>query len=299
MEPRWTPSPSNRLSSSRRIPASILEIADVARLQVRGGRREAQETLRALEKRWATEFGPRLAAAGAADLSELDARLAEARTLESDTAAKKTELATLEEQLAASAGAEDAQRAAADRLRKCRAALGKASPEPVLEEIAALGADPAAALRKRKERSAKALDIARAKTADAQTAHGVAEERLRSSRSRLEAANTARDAAYAEFPGGPAEAHAQAQRELTSANTERSRVTEEIETIARRREGERRKADVALAAARVVADKARKAAESAHKTLTNAISAHSVQVGRLEELHRARASEDLAAAERT
>ncbi len=35
-----------------------LEIADVARLQVRGGRREAQETLRALEQRWATEFGP-------------------------------------------------------------------------------------------------------------------------------------------------------------------------------------------------------------------------------------------------
>ena len=158
-----------------------LEIADVARLQVRGGRREAQDTLRALEQRWATEFAPRLAAAGAADLSELDARLAEARTLESDTTAKKTELATLEEQLAASAGAEDAQRAAADRLRTCRAALGKASPEPLLEEIAALGADPAGALRKRKERSAKALDAARAKAADAQTAHGVAEERLRSS----------------------------------------------------------------------------------------------------------------------
>ncbi len=240
---------------------------------------------------------PRLAAAGAADLSELDARLAEARTLESDTAAKKTELATLEEQLAASAGAQDAQRAAADRLRTCRAALGKASPEPVLEEIAALGADPADALRKRKERSAKALDVARAKAADAQTAHGVAEERLRSSRSRLDAAIATRDAALAEFPVGPAEAHAQAQRELTSANTERSRVTEEIGTIARRREGERRKADAALAAARVVADKARKAAESGHKTLTDAISAHSVQVGRLEELRRARASEDLAAAE--
>jgi len=52
-----------------------------------------------------------------------------------------------------------------------------------------------------------------------------------------------------------------------------------------------------LAAARVAADKARKAAASAHTTLTDAISSHSVQVGRLEELRRARAAEDLGAAE--
>ena len=175
--------------------------------------------------------------------------------------------------------------------------MGAATPEPLLKEIGALGADAAGALRKRRERSAKALDTARAKAAEAQTAHGVAEERLRNSTSRLDAASAARDAALVEFPRGIAETHAEAHATLTSASTERARVKQEIETIAQRLESQRRKADAALKAARVVADKARKTAESAQQTLTDAISAHSLQLGRLDELRRARAAEDLNAAE--
>jgi DNA repair exonuclease SbcCD ATPase subunit len=242
-----------------------LEIRGVASVELRGGRREAQETLRALEQRWATELAPRLSAAGAADLNELDARLAEARTLESEIATTTTELATLQEQLAASTGAEGAQRAAVERLRTCRAALGKASPEPLLEELRTRGADAAGGLRKRKERSAKALETARAKAVEAQTAHGVGEERFRNSTSRLDAANTARDAAVGELSGGLPEAHAAAHAALTSSDAERSRVKNEIETMTQRLESARRQADAALTTARVVADKARKAAETIQK----------------------------------
>src|SRR5207249_3034447 len=57
-------------------------IGDVARVSVRGGRRQAQEMVHQLEKRWSDEVAPHLFAAGVKDLDGLGGRAEEAHALE-------------------------------------------------------------------------------------------------------------------------------------------------------------------------------------------------------------------------
>jgi uncharacterized protein YhaN len=274
-----------------------IEIADVAAVRVRGGRREAQETARRLEERWSAEAVPHLAAARAESLAALDVLMAQGREIESATAAKRAEAASLRGQLADPAIVTDAHREAAERLRSCRAALGKTALEPLLEELGALGSDPAGTLRKKKARAAKTLDGARVKASEARTLRGVVEERLRNAGTVLDTAITARDAVLQEFPDGPTEAHAAAQAALAAAKEESEKVALELQTFDARFAEARRKAETTFADVQRRADEARSAAEAARQAVTDAITAHSVQVGRLDELRRARAAEDLPAAE--
>ena len=69
-----------------------LDIADIATVRVRGGRRDAQDKARALEDRWTREVVPHLAAAGVTDLDGLDMKMSEAQELDAAIKAKETEL---------------------------------------------------------------------------------------------------------------------------------------------------------------------------------------------------------------
>ena len=76
-----------------------LDIADLASVLVRGGRREAQEKVRTLEERWNLEVAPHLAAAGVTDLAGLDAKVVEAQELDARIKAKDTEIESLRSQI--------------------------------------------------------------------------------------------------------------------------------------------------------------------------------------------------------
>ena len=68
------PDPS-RIAGTLEIEANAsldLTIGDVADVEIRGGRREAQAIVRSLEQRWTDDVAPHLAAAGVDDLARLD-----------------------------------------------------------------------------------------------------------------------------------------------------------------------------------------------------------------------------------
>ena len=274
-----------------------IDIVDVAAVRIRGGKREAQERARMLEARWAAEAMPVLAAAAATTLSDLDIRLAEGRTLDAELLTKRTELAAIEEQLAESATVKKAQRQAAERVGTCQGALAGIAVEPLFEELSLLAPDASGALRKKRQIATKAADAARVRLTETRTAHDVWAERLRSSHAALDAANVAREEAVSQFPGAVAEAHAEAQLAIDAADATGREAQEQLDALDTRLAGERRKAEEALTKARGATEASRNAAAGAQEAVTRAVAAHSVQVGRLEELRRARMQENLAAAE--
>jgi DNA repair exonuclease SbcCD ATPase subunit len=274
-----------------------IEIEGVAAVRIRGGKREAQGRARTLEARWAAEARPLLAAAGAVTLGDLDIRLAEGRALDAELSGKTAELAALDEQLAQSASAEKAQRQAAERVRACQAALADVRIEPLFVELSAFGSDAAAELRRKREAAAKAADAARLRVTEVRTMRDTTAERLRNSRAALETANAVRDEAVSGFPCHIAEVHATAQLEVEVANASRREAQGELVVLDKRVALERTNAEEALTVARSAAAAARSAATTTQEAVTRSVAAHSVQVGRLEELRRVRAQENLPAAE--
>src|SRR5262249_4567857 len=75
-------------------------IGDLAEVRIRVGRGNAQQIVRGLEKRWADEVDPQLAASGVADLDGLAARLEEVQALDAAVKVKDGELESLVGQLA-------------------------------------------------------------------------------------------------------------------------------------------------------------------------------------------------------
>ena len=176
-------------------------IGDVATVRVRGGRREAQEKAQALENSWARDVEPHLVAAGVTDLDGLDAKTAEARELDAGIRSKDAELESLRSQIAALTGAAEALREASTRAEDCRASLGGEGLDSLAADLKALGADPAAGLRKRRQQLSKEAEAARAVANQAATARTLADERTRQSRLELEKRRCAGFSADG-FPGG-------------------------------------------------------------------------------------------------
>ena len=139
-----------------------VDIADVATVRIRGGRREAQQTVESLEERWEREVAPHLAAANVTDLDALGAKVEEARALDASIVAKDAELESLRVQIASLAGSADALREASERATTARAALGDVSLDTLASDLAALGADPTDALRKRRQQLSTDVEAARA-----------------------------------------------------------------------------------------------------------------------------------------
>jgi DNA repair exonuclease SbcCD ATPase subunit len=273
-----------------------LDLADVATVRVTGGRRDAQRTAQALNERWREEVMPHLAAASATDLDELDAKVREATELDSSIQAKEAARRSLKEQLESLSGSDDALRAASDRQRTGHAALGMPL-DTLTDDLHRLGRDPSATLRKQRDQARGALEAARRADSEEGTAHTLAEERSRSSRATLEAAISARDEALQSFPEGLPIAFADVQAALGLATEEQQRVTRELASLDSSIAAEQARIDGALSDARKKADVARSQVEAAQEQLTNAITKHASETGRLNELRRLRDAEDLVAAE--
>jgi DNA repair exonuclease SbcCD ATPase subunit len=274
-----------------------IDIVDSALVRVRGGRREAQEKIRTLEERWNLEVAPHLAAVGATDLAGLDAKVVEVQELDGRIKAKDTEIESLQSQIETLTGAQDALRTALDRLDNCRNALGNVAIETLSADLDTLGADTVDGLRRRRQQSSKALDTARSLSAEATKAYTLAEERARNLRSLLEAAVERRDLALRSFPEGVAEALAAARSDLVSANAEAQGATAELASFDKTMALRKARIEEAIADARLTAEKAHAALESAQAQLTEAMTTRAAQLGRLAELKKVRDAEDLSAAE--
>jgi hypothetical protein len=274
-----------------------VSITDIATLRVRGGRRQAQERAQALEDRWSQEVAPHLVAAGVPDLDGLDAKVGESRDLDRSIKAKDADLESLRGQIGSLSGTAAALRTASTRAEACRAALGEVRLDTLAADLKALGPDPIVGLRRRRQRLLKDLEAARTIANQALNAHTLADERAKSAQSKLDAAVLARDGALSALPVGVETALAAAQAALAAATAEKERVAAEFASLESAIEARKKRIDAALAGARRNADKARSAVETAQAELTIAKTDHASQKGRLMELEKLRAAEDLAAAE--
>jgi DNA repair exonuclease SbcCD ATPase subunit len=274
-----------------------IDIADLASVRVRGGRREAQEKVRTLEERWNLEVAPHLAAVGTTDLDGLDAKVVEVQELDAHIKAKDIEIESLRSQIEPLTGAEGALRTALDRLDNCRNALGNVAIETLSADLDTLGADTVAGLRRRRQQLSKVRETARSLSAEATKAYTLAEERARNLRSLLEAAVERRDLVLRSFPEGVAAALAAARSDHASANADAQSATAELASLDKTMALRKARIEEAVAGARSAAEKAQAAHESAQARLTEAMTTRAAQLGRLAELKKLRDAEDLGAAE--
>lgn len=179
-----------------------------------------------LEKRWSDEVAPHLAASGVEDLDGLAARVEDAQALDAALKVKDTELESLRGQLASPGDSADKLSEAMKRVETCRAELGGVSLDLLASDLAALGSDPIAALRGRRQNLTTALDTARATAAKASTAFTLAAKRSSTSQAALEAAIVARDVELVRFPES-------LTTELSAAQAAAAAASEEQKTIAR------------------------------------------------------------------
>jgi len=272
-------------------------IGDLATVRVRGGRREAQEKAQALENSWARDVEPHLVAAGVTDLDGLDAKIAECRELDASIKSKDAEVESLRAQIAALTGAPEALREASNRAAACRASLGDVGLDTLAADFKALGGDPPAGLRKRRQQLSKEAEAARAIASQATNAHTLADERTRHSRLALDAAVAARDVALPAFPEGVDAALAAAKAALAGSIAEKEKVAAEVASLERTIEARKKCIDASLGGARTNAATAAIAVETAQKNLTTAKTEHASHDGRLIELRKLRAAENLAGAE--
>jgi hypothetical protein len=282
---------------SKPTPSLHLDIGDIATVRVRGGRRDAQRKAEALEGRWRSEVEPHLKAAKVADLDGLSAKIAESQTLEASIKAKDAESQSLQAQLDSLTDSPQKLREALERKKACRAALGHIALDTLVPDLAALGADPSYALRERRQRASREIDLARATALQAGNAHTLAEERAKNSAIALNAAIVVRDPALTAFPEGVAETLAVAQGALAATADEQRKVAAELASLQSTIAAQNARVEAAIREARGIAERAQAKLEAASAEQTNAIKARALQVGRLEELRRLRKAQDLATAE--
>ena len=271
-------------------------IADIATVRVRGGRREAQEKTQDLQNRWTRDVEPYLTAAGVTDLDGLNAKILEAQELDAAIKAKDTELESLRGQIAALTGAAEALREASGRAKTRRALLGDVRLDTLAPDLKALGVDPTAGLRKRRQQLSKDVDAARTIANDAATTHTLATERARNLRTACDAAVRERDVALTAFPEGVDAALVAARAALAACIAEQKTIAGEFASLESNIEARKKRIDATLRGARSkVADTAT-AVENAQGELSRAKTEHASQEGRLIELRRHRDAENLPAA---
>lgn len=276
-----------------------LGIGDVATVRIKGGRKDARDRVRALEQRWEREVQPRLDAAGVDDLEALAQKVAEARDLDAVIKKLDGEQKALEDRIAALASASDVLREASARAAAFRVALGDVTVESIADELDALGADPTAALRIQRQEAAETVAGARKSASEVATKGALAVERAHVLKAALDAAVAARDAALLPFPTGVEAIAAKAQADLAAARAEQEKVGQELTALQATIEQRARRHDDALVTAGKAVETARGAVAAAEAALVAAIAEHAEESGRLVELRKLRAGEDLAAAETT
>jgi hypothetical protein len=274
-----------------------IDIGDVASVRIRGGRREAQQTVESLEARWSREVAPHLAASGVTDLDGLSTTIGVAQGLDSSVKAKIAELRSLQSQIETLAALPRKLREALDRQSACHGSLGDIPYETLAADLASLGLQPRDALRIRRQQASRYLEEARAALSAAATGHALAQERLRNAESVLKAAVVARDAALEPFPLGVVETLSATQTALAAASKEQEKVEAELASLESTIRTRNEQVETALREARNLAEQARAQVDAANTELTNAIRDHASQNGLLEGLRRQWDAEDLAAAD--
>lgn len=274
-----------------------VDVANLATVRVRGGRREAQEKVSALESRRNKELLPHLTAAGVPDLEALEVKMAEAREIDSSIQSLDVERSNLERRIADLAGAAEVLRAAEARAEACRDALGNAILESLASTLDELGPDPVAALRVRRQQASREAEKAREAVQKSATEQALAEHRAESAKEKAREAGTARDEALSDFPEGVTAGAAAAEKELKAASKELAKVESEIATLQAGIEARRTEIDSALSQAREAVVQSRQEAESAQEALRNAIAEHANEKGTLTERRKKRQAENLPSAE--
>jgi hypothetical protein len=272
-------------------------IGDLAQVRIRGGRRDARETVRRLEERWGEEVVPHFAASGVADLKGLSARLEETQALDAEMKVKDSELESLRGQLALLAEPAERLSDALGRLETARAGLGGVPLASFTSELSALGSDPITELRGRRHKLATMLENARAVAAKAATDLTLDEERSRAAKASLDAAIAARDAALGRFAGDPASELAAAQAAAAKAAAEQATVAAEMDSFERIIAEQAARIEAAVSGARASVAGAQAQLELAEAFRTTMLKAHAAEGGRLEALRQQRESQDLQSAE--
>ena len=273
-----------------------VSIADIAKVRVRGGRREAQDKAQGLEDRWSREVGPHLIAAGVTDLDGLEVKIAEAQEVDVGIRKKDAEMESLRGQIAALTGAAETLREASDRAAARRASLGDVRLETLAADIEALGADVTDGLRKRRQKLQKGAEAARRVANEAANYRTLADERTRHSKLALDAASTARDAALTDFPEGVDAALVAARAALAAGIAEKESVSSEFASLERTINERKNRINAALSGPRANAAQARIEVEMAQGRLMTAKTNHASEHGRLIELRKQRDAENLTAA---
>jgi DNA repair exonuclease SbcCD ATPase subunit len=273
-----------------------LDLANLVAVTVQGGRRDAMDRVQLLEGRWASEALPHLQAADAADVEALEMKAADMRDLEAAIVSRHSELRSLEEQVAALGDSEQVHGKASAEAQQSRVALGTEPLEPLLHEISSLGPHAETKLRDRKASATREMEQVRRQSADCQSAHGVAEERLRAARSARQAVVESRDLAVTKFPGGLAAARSQAQAAFDAAVQEQQAVAADLAALEATIAAESARVEKAVAAARAAAVDAEQAVDAAERAHQKAIGEQASQSGSIEQLRRLREQENLEAA---
>jgi hypothetical protein len=272
-------------------------IGEVAQVRIRGGRRDAQDIVHNLEKRWDAEVAPHLAASGATDLDGLSAKLEEMQALDAEVKVKDSELESLRRQIALLTESAEKLSDSSNRLDASRAALGGVSLASLEPDLAALGSDPSIELRSRRQKLAGALEVARAAAAEAATYLTLVDERSRAAKVSFDAAIVARDAELAKFSGGLPSELAAAQAAVADSAREQATVAAEMEALERTISDKAARIEVAVRGARASVTAAQAQLELAEAARTTALKEHAAEGGRLETLRKQRESLDLQSAE--
>jgi hypothetical protein len=272
-------------------------IGDLAQVRIRGGRRDAQEIVQNLEKRWGDEVAPHLAASGVTDLDGLSAKLEETQAIDAEMKVKDSELESLRGQLALLTESAEKLSDASSRLDASQSSLGGVSLASLASDLAALGSDPITELRSRRQKLAAALETVRAAAAEAATDLTLVEERSRTAKASLDAAIVARDAELAKFSEGLSSELAAAQAAAAEAAREQATVATDMDSLERTIADQAARIDAAVSGARASVAGAQAQLELAEAARTTVLKEHAAEGGRLETLRKQRDSQDLQSAE--
>lgn len=269
----------------------------VATVRIRGGRREAQARVAALEARWAVEVAPHLAAAGVTDLDGLEGRITEARELDAAVRAEQIAVTGFEARLAKLVGWQARLSEAQAAHAAAVAAIGPAGAALDPQEVALT---PAAAAQRRKSAIA-AVDAARTASERANVAVAVARQRADQLDGEVRTADAARDQALQPFGGTPAgldAARALAEPARSAADRDVAAAAAGIAALDAAARTRRDQADAQVKAAAAAVDTAGAALTRARDALAKRIGDRRFAESEQTRLEALVAAEDLPAAER-
>jgi DNA repair exonuclease SbcCD ATPase subunit len=274
-----------------------MTIAGIAKIQIQGGRREAQARASAFEERWQQEVMPHLRAAGVNRLEELANKVEDARELDAAIKQQESELRSLEQQISQLSGVKEKLRRATRLVDDLRRSLGDIDGEKLGAEVNALGQDAAPKLARRQKELLGQLEAMRGKSGKAGQEKAIAEERTRHLRDSLHSARGSSELALQPFPDG-IDAALVAARAQSDDHRQRVRsLRTQLDSLDKQIAERDKQLEIAQETAKNKVDRAAAALDMAQKSETAAHAEKASEHGRWEELCKQRDAADLGLAE--